>query len=128
MPRPLPRSTLFPYTTLFRSYGDAVWVFSLKGQLGPLWPPPPPQTIAGPVGPIAPGVDSVKIGDQNVEYSYWPARTRIKVGTTVTFTNVGDIPHDASSMKQGEWTTGALAKGESKTVTFSKPGIHYYIC
>ena len=24
------------------AYGDAVWVFSLKGQLGPLWPPPPP--------------------------------------------------------------------------------------
>src|SRR5262249_16801802 len=23
--------------------GDPVWVFSLKGQLGPLWPPPPPH-------------------------------------------------------------------------------------
>ena len=22
------------------AYGDAVWAFSLKGQLGPLWPPP----------------------------------------------------------------------------------------
>jgi outer membrane protein assembly factor BamB len=30
--------------------GDAVWVFSLKGQLGPLWPPPPPQSVAGPAG------------------------------------------------------------------------------
>jgi hypothetical protein len=27
--------------------GDAVWVFSLKGQVGPLWPPPVPQSIAG---------------------------------------------------------------------------------
>ena len=90
--------------------------------------PPPPPTVAGPIGPIASGVDAIKIGAGNVEYSYAPARTRIKAGTTVTFTNVGDIPHDATSMKQGEWTTGALAKGESKTVTFSKPGIHYYIC
>jgi alcohol dehydrogenase (cytochrome c) len=110
------------------AYGDAVWVFSLKGRLSPLWPPPPPQTVTGPIGPIAAGADSIKIGDNNVEYSFWPARTRIKAGTTVTFTNVGDIPHDATSLKQGEWTTGALARGESKTVTFSKPGIQYYIC
>jgi plastocyanin len=86
------------------------------------WVPP-----TGPIGPIAAGANSVKIGDNNVEYSFWPARTRIKAVTTVTFTNVGDIPHDATSLKQGEWTTGALARGESKTVTFSKPGLHYYI-
>src|SRR5580704_14364691 len=24
------------------AYGDAVWAFSLKGQVNPLWPPPPP--------------------------------------------------------------------------------------
>ena len=46
----------------------------------------------------------------------------------MTFTNVGDLPHDATALKQGEWTTGTLAKGESKTVSFMKPGIHYYIC
>ena len=62
------------------AYGDAVWAFSLKGQLGPLWPPPPPQTVAGPGGAIADGVDKVKIGDNNVEYAYWPARTRVKAG------------------------------------------------
>ena len=46
--------------------GDAVWTFSLKGQLNPLWPPPPPPTIAGPAsGPIADNVDTVKIGDNN---------------------------------------------------------------
>src|SRR5438128_27113 len=71
--------------------GDAVWVFSLKGQLGPLWPPPAPQKIAGPAGPVADGVDTIKIGDNNVEYAYWPGRTRVKAGTAVTFTNVGDV-------------------------------------
>ena len=94
------------------AYGDAVWVFSLKGQLGPLWPPPPPPTVAGPTGPIAAGVDKITIGGNNVEYSYAPARTRIKVGTTVTFTNVGDLPHDATALKGSEWTSGALAKNE----------------
>jgi alcohol dehydrogenase (cytochrome c) len=113
------------------AYGDAVWAFSLKGQLGPLWPPPPPITIAGPGGAVAEGVDKVKIADNNVEYSYWPARMRVKVGTTVTFTNVGDIPHTATAFdkgKVGNWDTGALAKGEEKAITFSEPGIHYYIC
>ena len=113
------------------AYGDALWTFSLKGQLGPLWPPPPPITIAGPGGAVAEGVDKVKIADNNVEYSYWPARMRVKVGTTVTFTNVGDIPHTATAFdkgKVGNWDTGALAKGEEKAITFSEPGIHYYIC
>ena len=45
--------------------GDAVWTFSLKGQVNPLWPPPPPPTVAGPdSGPIADNADTVKIGDQ----------------------------------------------------------------
>jgi plastocyanin len=113
------------------AYGDAVWAFSLKGQLGPLWPPPPPVTIAGPGGAVAEGVDKVKIADNNVEYSYWPARIRVKAGTTVTFTNVGDVPHTATAFdkgKVGNWDTGALAKGEEQAITFSEPGIHYYIC
>src|SRR5580704_486371 len=108
--------------------GDAVWVFSLKGQLGPLWPPPVPQSIAGPTGPFADGVDTIKIGDNNVEYSYGPGRTRVKSGTTVTFTNVGDVAHTATAFEKGKWDTGALEKGQSKTVTFSEPGTYYYIC
>jgi quinohemoprotein ethanol dehydrogenase len=108
--------------------GDAVWAFSLKGQLSPLWPPPPPQTVAGPTGPIAAGVDTIRMGGNNVEYSFVPARVRIKTGTTVTFTNVGDLPHTATSMEQGKWDTGALAKGGTTSVTFNQPGNYYYIC
>jgi alcohol dehydrogenase (cytochrome c) len=111
--------------------GDAVWVFSLKGQLGPLWPPPPPLSVAGPAGPVMAGVDTINIGANNVEYGYFPSRTRIKAGTTVTFTNAGDIPHTATSFEKGKvgtWDTGVLEKGQSKTVTFSDPGVYYYIC
>ena len=46
----------------------------------------------------------------------------------MTFTNVGDIPHTATAYQQGNWDTGALAKGESKEVTFTEPGVYYYIC
>jgi quinohemoprotein ethanol dehydrogenase len=108
--------------------GDAVWVFSLKGQVGPLWPPPVPQSLAGPAGPVLDGVDTINIGANNVEYSYGPARTRVKAGTAVTFTNVGDTPHTATAFEKGNWDTGVLEKGQSKTLTFSEPGSFYYIC
>jgi plastocyanin len=68
------------------------------------------------------------MGARNVEYSYFPSRTRVKPGTKVTFTNVGDIPHTATAVKDAKWDTGALANGESKEITFSDPGIYYYIC
>jgi alcohol dehydrogenase (cytochrome c) len=110
--------------------GDAVWAFSLKGQVGPLWPPPPPLSVAGPAGPVV-TADAVNIGANNIEYSYFPARTRVKAGTAVTFTNVGDTPHTATSFDKGKvgvWDTGVLEKGQSNTVTFSEPGNYYYIC
>jgi len=110
------------------AYGDAVWAFSLKGQLGPLWPPPAPQTVAGPTGPILAGVDTVRAGANNVEYSFAPARIRIKAGSAVTFTNVGDLPHSATSMDRGKFDTGVLIKGQSKAITFAQPGNFYYIC
>jgi alcohol dehydrogenase (cytochrome c) len=110
--------------------GDAVWTFALNGSVHPLWPPPAPAQVAGPLGAIAAGASTIKIGDNNVEYSYGPARTRVKPGTTVTFTNVGDLAHTATATAgmEGKWDTGALNKGESKTITFDKPGTYYYIC
>jgi quinohemoprotein ethanol dehydrogenase len=108
--------------------GDAVWAFSLKGQLSSLWPPPLPQTVAGPIGPIVAGVDTIRMGGGNVEYSFVPGRVRIKTGTTLTFTNVGDLPHTATSMEQGKWDTGALAKDGTTSITFNQPGNYYYIC
>jgi plastocyanin len=112
--------------------GDAVWTFSLKGQLNPAAPPPSPQTVAGPnTGPIVDNAETIKIGANNVEFGYFPKRDRIKAGTTVTFTNAGDTPHTATSFENGRvgaWDTGPLSSGESKKVTFDKPGNYYYIC
>ena len=123
------------------AYGDAVWAFSLKGQLSALWPPPLPSTIGGPSGlpqrwpavlmaskPIATGVVTIKIGDNNEEFNYSPARVRIRAGTTITFTNLGKLNHDATAYARREWDTGDLATGESKAITFTQPGVYYYLC
>jgi plastocyanin len=74
------------------------------------------------------GVDTVKIGANNLEYSFVPARIRIKAGSTVTFTNVGDLNHTVTAMEKREWDTGDLASGGSKAITFAQPGIYSYIC
>ena len=57
-----------------------------------------------------------------------PSRIRIKAGTTVTFTNVGDLPHNAIAWEKRDWDTGMLPSGGTAKVTFDKPGVYYYIC
>jgi alcohol dehydrogenase (cytochrome c) len=109
------------------AYGDAVWAFSLKGQLQALWPPPPPPTVAGPTGPIVEGPTKVEVGANNVEYSFAPSRIRIKAGTTVTWTNVGATMHTATGEKR-QWDTDVLENGQSKSITFNEPGNYYYVC
>ncbi len=70
------------------------------------------------------------MGGINVEYSFVPGRVRIKKGTALTFTNVGDLPHNATAWEKQDfpWDTGILASGGTKSVTFDKPGVYYYIC
>ena len=78
--------------------------------------------------PIVTGVVTVKAGDNNKEYTYSPARIRIQAGTTVTFTNLGQLNHTATAFPKHEWDTGDLASGDSKAITFTQTGIYYYIC
>ena len=64
-------------------------------------------------------------------FTFSPTPLTVKAGTTVTFTNAGDTPHTATAFENGKfggWDTGVLNSGESKTVSFDKPGSYYYIC
>jgi Copper binding proteins, plastocyanin/azurin family len=46
----------------------------------------------------------------------------------VKFTNIGAQPHNAMSSDAGGFDTGLLARGESASVTFNRPGTYTYIC
>jgi quinohemoprotein ethanol dehydrogenase len=106
---------------------DMIWVFSLNGTPGDRLkrfdPPKPPENVVGFSGPVARG-NQIKIED----YSYGPQRITVAAGTKVTFTNNGSQPHNAMSADAGGWDTGMLAKGETASVTFNRPGSFTYIC
>lgn len=59
------------------------------------------------------------------DMEFTPNVLRVKVGTTVTFTNNDDTFHNATSEDAG-FDTGLLAKGESGSVEFSKAGTYTY--
>lgn len=79
-----------------------------------------PGSMAGDEKPVA--STSVAIGD----FKYAPAMVKVSVGGTVTFTNNDDTQHTATLT--GVFDTGPLAKGESKAITFDKPGTYKYSC
>ena len=65
---------------------------------------------------------TVSIGD----FTFEPADLHVPVGATVTWTNDHTQPHTATSA--GNFDTGAIQPGESKTVTFDEAGTYSYIC
>jgi quinohemoprotein ethanol dehydrogenase len=107
--------------------GDMIWVFSLKGSPGdrlkPFAAPRPPENVVGFSGQVA-RTSEIKIDD----YTYAPLRITVTAGTTVKFTNNGAQPHNATSSDGGGFDTGLLAKDETATVTFNRPGSYTYIC
>jgi alcohol dehydrogenase (cytochrome c) len=116
---------------------DTLWTFALGGKLAPAAAPPPPQTettFGGRIvratavtvgGAIADNGLVDKVREEPDEYSTAPMRIRVKLGDTVTWTNKGKQPHDATAA-DGSWTTGPIAPGGSGTVKFDKPGSYTY--
>lgn len=60
-------------------------------------------------------------------WGYGPSSTTVTVGQSVTWTNTGTSPHDATAA-DGSWGTPLLQAGESATVTFATPGTFAYTC
>jgi amicyanin len=61
-------------------------------------------------------------------FAYKPATLTVKAGTKVTFVNEDSTPHTATSSGSKTIDSGSLSKGQSYTVTFTKPGTYRYIC
>ncbi len=68
---------------------------------------------------------SVKIDN----FKFQPKEVEITVGTTVTWQNVDDVPHTATSKGDPQvFDSGALDTDEKFSFTFTKPGKYPYYC
>ena len=105
--------------------GFSIWMASsgwnMRGHMGRMMGGG--QNTSG--APLAIGSTSEPVTIRNSAYS--PGNLQVPVGATVTWTNDDDVPHSATA-RDGSWDTGLLNKGESKSITFDKPGDYEYYC
>lgn len=81
-------------------------------------------------GPGLPTRDSShKYAMQQKNRQFAPDILAVPVGTTVTFPNEDPIFHNVFSLSSSKaFDLGVYDKGDSRTVTFTKPGIVYVFC
>ena len=82
---------------------------------------PPPQLTATP----EPATAFVDVTMEDFEFI--SNNVTVKVGTTVTWRNVGNAPHSARS-DDGQFDTGIYGNGEARSVVFDEPGTYQYYC
>jgi PQQ-dependent dehydrogenase (methanol/ethanol family) len=115
-----------------------IWSFALGGTVAALPAPPKPEEESAFAGRIVStdhvamsatieSIGVIKAAKFTDEYVFQPVRIKVKAGSSVTWTNDGKVPHDASA-QDGSWSTGEIAPGKSATVKFDKPGTYTYIC
>ncbi|MEJ7894654.1 MAG: cupredoxin domain-containing protein [Solirubrobacteraceae bacterium] len=76
-------------------------------------------------GPAADAAVVVKIKD----FLYAPETVTVKKGARVDFENLDTAPHTATIAEGAmKFDSGTIEKGETKSVSFAKPGTYAYIC
>lgn len=83
----------------------------------------PAPASAGPAADAA--VVVVKIKD----FLYAPETVTVKKGARVDFENLDTAPHTATIAEGAmKFDSGTIEKGETKSVSFAKPGTYAYLC
>ncbi|HEY7036359.1 MAG TPA: ScyD/ScyE family protein [Thermomicrobiales bacterium] len=64
------------------------------------------------------------------DFGFDPPTLTIKAGTTVTWTNTGEVEHTSVSFDKGEktWDSDIMEPGDTYSYTFDKPGTFDYEC
>ena len=61
-------------------------------------------------------------------YKFAPAVIEVKAGTTVTWTNHDDFPHNVTLVSGPDKTSEHLGIGDSASIPFAQAGTFYYEC
>jgi plastocyanin len=80
-----------------------------------------PSTAAASTSAVS--TDKIDISD----FKYMPAAVSVEAGARLTWTNSDDATHTATA-DDSSFDTGDLDHGDSKTITFDKPGTYSYFC
>ena len=85
-------------------------------------------TTVSPLVTSTPVASEESIAIKNLAFS--PASITVKTGSTVTWTNMDDVPHTVTSTGQSPETLNSptLGKGETFKFTFTQAGTYSYIC
>jgi plastocyanin len=62
-----------------------------------------------------------------IDFGFQPARLEVAAGTTVTWTNRGQVAHTVTANDRS-FDTGDIESGEKGSITFSRPGTYPYHC
>jgi plastocyanin len=66
--------------------------------------------------------------DMPKSYKFSPAVIEVKAGTTVTWTNHDDFPHNVTLLTGADKTSKDVGIGESASLPFAEAGTVYYNC
>lgn len=89
--------------------------------------PPTATTVPATATPSTFSVQIVQPSPGALSWGYSPALLTIHVGDSVTWTNVGSLPHTVTA-DDGSFDSGLLDVGASWTYTFNTPGTFPYHC
>ena len=78
--------------------------------------------LALPLAAVAATTTTIAVRD----FSFQPKTVTIRAGDTVTWANVDTATHTATSA--GNWDTGGITPGSSRSITFATPGTYLYYC
>ena len=104
--------------------GDTLWVFSLNGGLGPV---AAPQLTAAGSGTTETAIAASLTQAKVVDFGFSPGLDLVQPGTTITWTNTGDVGHTVTS-DDGVFDSGDMPSAASFTFTFDTPGTYWYFC
>jgi plastocyanin len=79
--------------------------------------------------PVAPPTSQPVVTVKIDNFAFQPKDVEIPVGTTVTWQNVDDVPHTATSKDDPQtFDSGPLDTDDKFSFTFTKPGKYAYYC
>ncbi len=83
--------------------------------------------IAGPAGSVA-GEEPAPTAEVKIDnFTFGPRELTVAAGTTVTWTNLDDIPHTVVS-DDGVFKSEVLDTDDAFSFTFDRPGTFPYFC